>query len=451
MAAVHKVLVRPAVYTTPQGVLHAYPSRVKGWADTWRRMSEAGIKVPVSYGHQPRALPLDPTASREQSAYHFSALNAGYVADMSFDPATGNLSSKLDCPGMELDGDKLVAWTKLPDGREVKTAIGEVSVAIKKWTDGQGREWPDAIVHVALTPLPVAHGTGGFEHALSCVGDPMGYTLSLNSALYELATESDMEDEYDDDLDDSPSDLENDGAETLPEAEPEPEMEPEPEPEPAGPLGGGEHFTAGLEFMAKKGIRLPPDTTPENFWERLAVISHALGHENHDEGSLLDDDDDLDDLNDDDEDDDTNPRPSRDDAMEEQRPILMSLATAETDRERILLGREQERHRKRQLARIDKLVKRGLTTAKADKLRERVASYELSMSDEGAVAEQDLDFMLSSLEEMIPETHPLTRMKTASEVGQPAPKQETAAESHARQVQAGVELAEMVGFVSKQS
>ena len=82
--------------------------------------------------------------------YYLSAMNAGYLDDLTIDEK-GQLAGKPNCPGCEIDPatGNYTAWVRLPDGREVKTAIGEVSVAIGDWTDGQGRKWKDVLKHVA--------------------------------------------------------------------------------------------------------------------------------------------------------------------------------------------------------------------------------------------------------------------------------------------------------------
>jgi hypothetical protein len=193
MARVYKLLLRPSLYSAPQGVLKATPARLKHWIRTFRRMKAKGIRVPIGHGHQPQALPGDASA-RARNQYYLGALNAGYLDALDLDKR-GGLRAVLDCPGYDLD-DKgnLVAWTRLGDGREVRTAIAEVSAAIRDWTDGTGETWPDAIVHIALTPLPVAHGTGPFTPAP--IAPLEGIELSLSNRYRRL---SNADDAYADD------------------------------------------------------------------------------------------------------------------------------------------------------------------------------------------------------------------------------------------------------------
>lgn len=395
MAAPRKILIRPGVYAPPQGVLHAPASRVRSWAEKFRAMSAAGIKIPVSYGHQPDAWPLDPRSSdpdRARREYHLSAFNAGYLGGMDCGN-DGGLAASFACPGLDMDeSGNLTCWRRLPDGTEVKTAIGEVSVAIKDWRDGTGKNWEDAIVHVALTPLPVAHGTGGFT--LACGREDAPITLSLSSLLYTLSSDTqeatDMADEK--------------------ESKPE-----------AGTEGGGtDHFKDALAFLSRKGVSLPEDTTPENVWERLCVAGHAIENAGTDAPAELPPE----------EPDGDEPDPDEgveysgeDDPLagteEEARPVMMSLATARTKAEKLFIGREQERHRKDLLKRIDALQKRGVSRERLDRLREQANGYTLSMTGDGELVESNVDFLLSSLEDLAPPKHPLKGMKTAQVVKRP--------------------------------
>ncbi len=187
-----KTLLKTGIYSAPQGILRATPARLRRWAEQFRAMKSEGIRVPIGWGHHPTAVPGDADQRAEQQFY-LSKMNAGTLSSLDFD-GNADLNGALDCPGVEVDGKgNLVAWTKLPDGREVKTAISEVSIAVKDWRDGKGKLWKDSIVHVALTPLPVFAGQDGFATALSTVStDPSEFTLSLAGFSRALSTEDDM-------------------------------------------------------------------------------------------------------------------------------------------------------------------------------------------------------------------------------------------------------------------
>lgn len=434
MAKAYKTLLRSAVYQAPQGELRATPARVRRWAEQYREMQRAGIKVPCSWGHQADALPFDPRAMpRAQQQYHFSKYNAGYLSDMQASgPHAGQateLSAVLDCPGVELEGDNLVHWVKLPDGRQVKAAIGEVSVAIRDWKDGTGKLWPDAIVHVALTPLPVAHNMGGFRAPPGCDGPDAGITLSLSGALFTLSTEDegDMAEEKDDKKDKKADDA---------------------------PKGGesGEskkdYFSEGMEFLKRKGISLPDDTTAENFWERVCIAGHALENAdastadlepeldlepepepemNADEGAEYAGEDDM--------------------ASEEQRPVMMSLATVKDPLARKLLKGREDEHKAKLLAKLNSLVGRGAVKPRsADKIRSQITGYTLSLDAEGdEIQTKEVDRLLSLLDEASPGRHPLKGLKSSGEARRPDQAGDRDPDRQKRQEEAGDELASLAG------
>jgi hypothetical protein len=253
-------------------------------------------------------------------------------------------------------------------------------VAIKDWRDGSGREWKDAIVHVALTPLPVAHGVGGFAPSgAACTRTDGPVTLSLSSMLYTLG--------------EAPMAEEND--------------------KPEGAEGGAkDHFAEGLAVLSRMGVSLPDDTTPENFWERVVVAGHAL--ENAD-GAAPEVADEIPD----------EPEESAEYAgedepvVEESRPVMMSLATAKTPGERALLAEKEEAHKAAQLSLLDRLVKRGLSPATAGEIREQIAGYSLSLDGEYRPVRREVDRLLSTLDASLPRKHPLAGARTAQEVRRP--------------------------------
>ncbi len=384
--------MRPDTYHAPQGVLNATPDQLRHWSRQWREMNRCGLKVPVSWLHHPDALP-GYEKDRLAKPYYLSRYNAGYVKRLGLNDK-GELAFDPDAPGCFLDGDKLACWTKLPDGREVKTAIGDVSVAIKDFTDGQGRLWKNSIVHVALTPTPVAHGHGGFT-ALSLSGgyaeiDP-DEVLELNRGLnransakgfYTLSlsqTEDGMADEEED---------------FGGEEETTPPMVPPPAPPPPEPAGMN-YFPMTVEYLREHcGLALLPDTTPENFMERVCVACHqkakggkvegeADGMNGEDEGAEYTGEEGL--------------------TAEEPRPVMMSLSTAGiTPRDRVYLDRETRRHKAALSARIDALAKGGLPKHLADGYRARLEGYTLSLNaDTLDPVEKKLDHELSLAESLL--------------------------------------------------
>jgi hypothetical protein len=83
--------------------------------------------------------------------------NASFIDDLEMaDDGSLYMTAKVP-PGMEIDEDG-----DLIDPVN-HTRVGEVSLAANSWSDGTGRRWDDAIRHIALVTLPVAHGAPGFE------------------------------------------------------------------------------------------------------------------------------------------------------------------------------------------------------------------------------------------------------------------------------------------------
>lgn len=251
MARVRKTVLAVGEHRSPEGVVKATPARLRHWADQFNAMRAAGLKIPVPYGHNTNAIPADPNDPNE-SQFLSSRYNAGYVEALDVTP--DGLVAANDCPGLDTDDSgNLVGWAKLPDGREVKTAIGEVSVGIaKKFTDGTGRVWNDVITHIAVTPHPVWGGQDGF----TALGGSRGRVEGLVTLALGGAT---MNDDaiFDDDLDAPPP------ADVL--------------PDPNADAGTGEiTMEKLLPALAEHGIALPEGTDDANFIERLYTAIVAL-------------------------------------------------------------------------------------------------------------------------------------------------------------------------------
>lgn len=176
-----------------------------------------------------------------------------------------------------------------------------------------------------------------------------------------------------------------------------------------------EGFSEAMKILQNLGLHLPPDTTPDNLLERICVAGHALtkgGEGGGDEPPA------------------TEPEPEETGGeygsgmtTEEQRPVMMSLLTARTEGERALLAREEKRHRKEQLARIERLKKRGLPAAKAESLRQQVNGYTLSLTPEGDLVEQPVDIQLSIWDEALPRKE-FTKRYLSAAVEAPRPKRD---------------------------
>jgi len=169
------VLAANRTYITRSGsTLKATPERLQGWVEKFKKIRAKKIRIPCAWGHQSGAVPVagDEADSNE---YWKSALRAGEVTGLDYDPAEEMLYASGEVPAGEVDDQgNVFAWTRLPDGREIKTATNEVSIAVSKWRDGDGEEWDDIPIHLAFCVLPVGHGMGGFKpHA------PAGMEMSI--------------------------------------------------------------------------------------------------------------------------------------------------------------------------------------------------------------------------------------------------------------------------------
>lgn len=257
MARVRKVLVRPGKYKAPMmrqdgtrvlGDLEVTPDRVKHWCEQFRAMKAAGIHVPVCWGHQPSALPGEGLERHEKQAAVAQA-NAGYLEEMGLDPDDA-LPGVLDIPGAKVEGDNLVTEQTLPDGRKVKAAIKEVSIAVRDWTDGTGKKWKDSIVHVALVTHPVMTGQGGFESAEMATGG--------SDRLYEM-------------------EVPGGGRRLLILMGTEEATMPETTVQPVATGTQSSPRTArALQVLASFGLHLPEDTHEGNIEERIDLCGNAI-------------------------------------------------------------------------------------------------------------------------------------------------------------------------------
>lgn len=232
-----KTVLAPGVYHAPEGRIEVTPQRIAGWVESFRLMKQDGIKIPIPWGHQSKANPIEPITQALQDERNFlhSRYNATYVEDLDIDPKTGALVvAAPPPPGFKVD----LATGTLVNERD-GTQIAEVSAAICDWKDGKGRVWQDCIRHVALTPLPVAHGTGGFASlGTEPAGSACTHRFTLSKHQFSLDTPLTT-------------------PQTTPTAATRAELV---EDGLLGPL---------LRDLEAFGLFMPPETRRENFGERL--------------------------------------------------------------------------------------------------------------------------------------------------------------------------------------
>ena len=137
-----KELIREGRWTNAHAgfTLEVDAARMKQWKEGFDKMAEAGIRVPVPWGHS-----YDPRD------------NAGFVEE-------------LELRDSALWG--LLSVPNEPDAEKLGRTVTGVSVSINpNFTDGSGRDWGEVIEHVALTNYPVVGPQGGFLPASAVNGD----------------------------------------------------------------------------------------------------------------------------------------------------------------------------------------------------------------------------------------------------------------------------------------
>jgi len=90
-------------------------------------------------------------------------------------------------------------------------------------------------------------------------------------------------------------------------------------------------------------------------------------------------------------------------AVEEQRPILMSLSNHNDPTVRMLLNREQTAGRKRRLAKINQMRQRGMPQVDVDRLTQEASRYNLSLRTDGSEVKTALDRELATWDKALPQ------------------------------------------------
>lgn len=400
-------MIAPGTYRTADGVRAVTPARVKHWHETLQGMLAAGIHPPVSWGHKDAAQPGGADAPVWRARF-----TAGKVAGSEIDPGTNELFFHLDVPGLDLAHDgKLVGRAQLPDGRPVQTAIDEVSIAARDWTDGTGRVWRDAPIHLALTPLPVVAGQGPFQADLGAGVDRFG----LASLLDRFGPGE------------PPA-----GPGARPGGDgPEGADEPQETPGRTEPSGGG-LVRKLIALLSGCGLQLPPDTTEENFLDRLytaATVRRAdsTGDPNDPQGGK--------------------PQMTTENAGLYMGTDMSAETTPGPDpRMAALLARVEADDRQKRLARVDALCRRGLPAHRAQKLREACGQARFALDGDGNPETPAVDEQLALLEDVLPKEGDFNRRFLGSVVAEPAPEE---AQGKARHRAAADEFARNTGLPAR--
>jgi hypothetical protein len=400
--AVRKTVVPVGNHVHAGGVIRVTPERVRHWADSFNRMSAAGVRVPVPWGHQRAALPA-PADDADAQAYLASRFNASYIKNLSADPATGALVMECEPPPGFVVDEASGDFINPKDG----TRIGEVSACIGDWTDGTGRVWKDIVAHVALTPLPVVAGQDGFSQLST--GGRLANAVRL--ATSTSTAEASMADEN------VETPVEGEGTETPPVEE--------------TPVGVTETISAKEQeiqevkaLLAELGVPLPESTDSKTFIEHLkvalTVLKDAKVVRPNDMATP------------------TPPPPPPAPVSTEPPPgDMVTMATA-SPREKAMLRAQTAQVKGDLERRINALVGRGLPGVEAQKLKDEATRIQLSFVGASysvpAVAEK-----VALLERTLPKKSPLTTLSTAKPAPSPADPAANTAEQQAfldKQIQA---------------
>lgn len=133
------------VHPTKKFTLSVAPARLEALAENFLRMRQAGIAVPILADH----------AERADAAF-------GFIVDVKVQ--NGWLRELHQFLGAE--------------ARDLGLRNGVSLGIVPDYVDGHGRHWGEAIVHSALTPLPVVAGQGPFV-AANAGAAPQVWTLAM--------------------------------------------------------------------------------------------------------------------------------------------------------------------------------------------------------------------------------------------------------------------------------
>lgn len=255
------------------------PDRLRKWADNFGRMRDAGLRVPAPWKHDRAAVPVQ---VGEGGMLESAAENAGFWEEVWFDPDENVLRGVVDVPGDETN-------PETPAGKIGKTVVDTSVYVNPKFVDAKGREWNDALMHIACVTHPIEPGQTNFVPADNCA------VLSMAFA--------------DEDPEDSPDTLKKkqktakkpptkDGAND-PAGDAEETPDSEAGEESSDPFGESEEESPGQQSVGGLGqlislfrdvakVALPADTTEKNLLERLIVAlqQKQISEEDESQGNI---------------------------------------------------------------------------------------------------------------------------------------------------------------------
>lgn len=303
---------------------------IDGAVATANQLVRDGYTIPLYWEHQADDGPVKLSAADKPA--HVAKHTFGRVKE-AFKDDGGALQLKLE---VDADDD----WKRLPKVRFVSPELR------KDWTDADGRThkgW--SISHVAATPIPVQREQKPF--------DPTN-AIRLSLADYYQLSEAPT----------------GSGSDGKGKGSPDGGLDPDKMTPGAGGKSG--QITKCLIGLAKKGIKLPDDTTNETLCERLCIVLDALPDESEDPMDKLGDDD-------------------VDEADRGTQPYALSLQKQQAKAEKFARQGINQR--------VARLVNTGRITPEIGaKLVTQAGKVQLSFNDDGEVESNDLLIRIEAYE-----------------------------------------------------
>lgn len=387
--------------------------RLKEIAENGNKFLQTGARIPVPFAHvDDNGKLVSPVNISDQGSLidAFSGqpigwradLNAGYTTNFEYgsitDPETGKTETGLLCE-VEIDGDQ---DTPESAAHKFGRTVREVSIGLhRNREDPFGNKYNELPIHVAAVTNPISTVQTNFV--------PVEAKLFSDVLLFN--TNAPMGDK-DPSADNGPEEQEKPNNPAIPE-------------DPQSSEGPNQQVANVVEGLRACGIDLPEDTNMENFWERATIAirqkiaSESANKAEEDNGESL--------------------TKTPEGKTPSGAPIAMSATpnpTSETpeadSKTAVLLGNYLNMQKESLKTRIEKLVKKGLMTAKYAKetltpqIETLMSSATLeSIDEQGNLTEaSQIEGVISALESMSGEdlTEPGNRDQEPSgyELSQPS-------------------------------
>lgn len=352
-----KALLKPKTYHSPDGELLVDDARLKRWADSHKRLSKAGLTVPMHFDHSDKPEDNRPLTKKELR----SAKNTvGKLAGVKY---LG------DGEGVELT---LEITDPKAAGRAERNEIFASPVIVAEFKDGAGQTHQDVFASVDMVDLPVDHAQGAFVPAAGTLA--CGIRLGLGTSIYRLGIDGDEDDESDDDPTDDDTDTEDDDSDGMLNKDGEEENK-----------SGGQLKALVEKLVQEMDVHFPEGVDHESTEGMILLLTAVL---NRNAGAANDDD-----SNEDEEDDMAN-KPTV--------PLQPDMAVMSLQAKTALDYAERQ-HRLSLTSQLDALCKVGkCTPAEVAKYKPIIGAVRLSLTTSGEPELSDVDKFIAS-REAVPE------------------------------------------------